>query len=453
MALKDQTGKKQSQNLEQEALDALRVHREKSGHAPWNHNDNQQLKRLDKKQKKQQRERQAQQEGQKIPPRLTRATTKAFTTVAEAIPPIAAKMEIIEAPAPETGPLQVWIDPELGRLAVGLKRTSEYLVWSILRHYFGQPGWTTRDQLFTKLKEAGVVKNRRSFNRILKSGKDLFWSLAGDRVYLRGYVKISGQLTQLAIKSNPDLIATNIPGVRSVQITTNGDLGDFKAQVYAGWLTHREDPKIARATLCTLFGVVADTLRNWEERLGADLEKITNYGQTHLHPLKDEAIADYIPEHSYSYVTRRGEIRIRWQQPNTYRTKNIPQKHTKGQSRKARFAAAKVAWFQPVESCAHSQHPREKLPFDRSHREPKRYFSTVKALRRFLKRLEKRGELGIKPETPRYIYRGEDKYQHGIWEVSLTGHAETNAWERMPIKSEYAWWKGYQAHQQQAKVS
>lgn len=366
---------------------------------------------------------------------------------------MAAKIEVIAPPAPEPGPLQVWIDPELGRLAVGLKKPSEYLVWSVARHHFGNPGWTKRDRLFAKLKNAGIVKTKRSFNRILKSGKGLFWRLAGDRIYLVGYVKLSGQLTQLALKDNPDLVATNIPGVRGVHITIEGDMGDFKAQIYAGWLTHREDPKIARATLCTLFGVVADTLRNWEERLGADLEKVSNYGQTSLNPLENEAIADYIPPHSYNYVTRRGEIRIRWQQPNTYRTKNIPQKHAKGQARKARFAAAKVAWFQPVEICAHSSHPREKLPFDRTHREPKRYFPTAKALQQFLKRMEKRGEEGIKPEAPRYIYRGEDKYQHGIWEVSLDGEANTTAWERMTIRKEYGWWKGYQAHQKQVKVS
>ncbi len=49
-----------------------------------------------------------------------------------------------------------------------------------------------------------------------------------------------------------------------------------------------------------LFDVVKDTLRNWEDRLGTDLEKITNYGQTSLDPLENEAIADYIPEHSYN---------------------------------------------------------------------------------------------------------------------------------------------------------
>jgi hypothetical protein len=454
VALEDpQVEKKQPQNLEQKALAALRAHREKSGHIPWDHSDNDQLKRLDKKQRQHRRDRQSYQEAQRTLSRLASSSPPVFTPVAEAVSQVTAQIEIAETPAPDPVPLQVWIDPELGRLAVGLKKTGEYLLWSVFRHFYGQPGWTTREALFTTLKDAGVINTQRSFNRTLKSGQDLFWSLAGDRVYLRGYVKLSGRLTRIAMDTAPSLVATNVPGVRAVQITITGDLGDFKAQVYAGWLTHREDPTIARDTLCTLFAVVKDTLRNWEDRLGGSLEKVSNYGQTHLHPLEDERVTAYIPAHSYSYVTRRGEIRIRWRQPNTYRTKNIPQKHTKGQSRKARFAAVKVAWFQPVEICAHTPHSREKLPFDRTHREPKRYFPTEKALQQFLKRLERRGEEGIKPATPRYIYRGEDKYQHGIWEVSLDGHAETTAWERMAIKKEYAWWKGYREHQKQLRAS
>ena len=112
---------------------------------------------------------------------------------------------------------------------------------------------------------------------------------------------------------------TNIPGARDVYIRVGGDLGDFKAQIYAGWLEYREAPTIARDTLCKLFAVSRDTLRNWEQRLGAELEIISNYGQTAIDPRQDERVADFIPEHSYNYVTRRGQIRIRWRQPNTYR--------------------------------------------------------------------------------------------------------------------------------------
>ena len=451
MASDHQVGK-QTTNREQEALKALREHRAKSGYVPWNHADNDRLARLDEQQKQQHRQQAELAAGEPYLPRAVVAV-KPYTALSEAIDQVAAQITVLEPPAPETETPQIWVDPELGRLAVGLKRAGEFRLWITARQAFGQPGWTTRDQLFSILKATGIITHRRSLNRLLIKGRDLFWRLAGDRVYLVGYVKLAKALTELARAENPDLVATNIPGVRSVRLDLAGDLGDFKAQVYAGWLTHRESPKIARATLCKLFAVVPDTLRNWEDRLGGELEKVSNFGQTSQHPLTNDRIADFIPEHSYSYVTRRGEIRIRWRQPNTYKTKNIPQKQAKGQSRKARFQAAKVAWFQPVEICAHNPQLREKIPFDRSHRESKRYFPTAQTLQKFLDRLERQGIAGIDPETPRYIYRGEDRYSHGIWEISLTGEAETTAGERLTIKREYAWWAGFQANQLLATAS
>ena len=62
----------------------------------------------------------------------------------------------------------------------------------------------------------------------------------------------------------------------------------------------------------------------------------------------------------------------------------------------------------------------------------------------FMKRMVKQGQEAIKPETPRYIYLGPDRNQHGIWELSLNGHTETFADERMPLKAEFTWWKNYQ---------
>jgi len=119
-----------------------------------------------------------------------------------------------------------------------------------------------------------AIGSQRNYNRLLKHGAGLFWNLAGDRVYLRGTVKVAARLTALAKAEKPALVATNIPGVREVYLRVGGDLGDFKAQVYAGWLAYREGPKIARDTLCKLFAVSRDTLRNWEQRLGASLEVI-----------------------------------------------------------------------------------------------------------------------------------------------------------------------------------
>lgn len=348
-------------------------------------------------------------------------------------------------------PVEVRVDPEQGRLAMALKKTGEYLVWAIARHYHGQPGWVERQTLYESLQTARVGISRRHYNRLLKQGEGVFWGLASDgRVWLRSYIKVSRHLTRLAREIAPELVTTNIPGVRDVYLKVSGSVGDFKTQVYAGWLTYRQDPKIARDTLCTLFACTKDTLRNWEKRLGSTIEIITNWSQSAVNPLEDDTIVDYLPDHAYAYVTRRGQIRLRWRQPNRYKTRNIREHHCKGQSRKARFASAVAAWYQPVEICAHKA--PDKIPFDRSHRVSKRYFSTVDELRRLLKRLEKQDVPGITPATPRYVYRGQDHNDHGIYELSLDGEVCTTAWERMPLKAEYMWWKGYNVHLTQLRA-
>ncbi len=453
-----QTDQNQAQTREQEALTALRAHRAQMGIKPWNNDDNERLRALDQQQKQQQAERQAYRDGLYIyRQRRVSSTPVRFETPAAVLPALPITCSPAEEsdlsstslpdnpPPADAEPLRVRIDPELGRLALGLGKSSEYRVWVVARHYFGNPGWVTRDRLLETLVAAGVIRTRRHFNRLLKAGDGLFWSLANGKVYLRGVVKVAQHLAEQAARAHPSLVATNIPGTRDVWIEAAGDIGGFKALVYAAWLVHREDPTIARETLCGLFHCTEDTLRNWEARLGGTITPIRNYAQTALHPLTDNQIMDYLPEHHYSYVTRRGEIRIRWQQPNTYRTKDIRQHAHKGQSRKVRFAAAKVAWYQPVERWT-SDHEIEKLPFDRSHRVPKRYFETDEQLRKFLERRAKKGQPGITPQTPRYVYLGEDAYGHGLFELSLDGWVQTRADERLPIRAEKMWWKGWQQH-------
>ena len=51
--------------------------------------------------------------------------------------------------------------------------------------------------------------------------------------------------------------------------------------------------------------------------------------------------------------------------------------------------------------------------------------------------------------TSRYVYRGQDRNDHGIWELSLDGEVETSADERMSLRREYGWWTGWQANRRQ----
>lgn len=340
-------------------------------------------------------------------------------------------------------PLEVRVDPELGRLAIGLNLAAELRVWLVLRHHFGVPGWTDRQTLYAALEAAGVHHSRRHFNRLLQRGAGIFWGLSGNgRVWLRGYIRVVRTITRLGLTTNPDLLSTNYPGVRPVYLRLDGSLKVFKARLYAGWLAHRENPKIARATLCKLFGCTRETLWGWEALLSRTISVIPSYTQTAVDPREDDRIVDYLPAHAYAYLTRRNEVRIRWQSSNIYRTRLIRQHPHKGQSRKARVAAAKeVLSFRPAENRAGSC-PERQLAFGRDHWEERRYFASVNDWARFLRRGRERGlaaEDLITPQTPRYLFRGVDRNEHVLYELTLDERPHTSVNERISIRQEYVW--------------
>ena len=346
-------------------------------------------------------------------------------------------------------PLECRVDPELGRLALGMNLTAPLRVWLVLREHFGNPGWTHRQTLYKALQSAGIDHSKRHYNRLLREGEGVFWGLAEDgRVWLRGVVRVVIALTEKALEENPDLIETNRPGARDIYIRVDGPLKHFKARLYAAWLAHRENPKIARATLCKLFACTKETLWAWEETLTHTLEVVSSYTQTAIDPKEDDRVVDFIPDHAYTYLTRQHQVRIRWQSPNVYRTKLVRQHARKGQSRKVRMAAAKVIRdSQPAERRAGGRLENKRLAFGRGHWESRQYFATADRFRAFLKRLRARNVVSeVAVEAPRYVFRGYDRYEHAIYELPLDREPQTGAWERISVRKEYVWRAGEARH-------
>ncbi len=350
--------------------------------------------------------------------------------------------------APEPGTLEVRVDPELGRLALGLNLTAPLRVWLVLRHGFGRPGWADRSTLYAALQGAGITLSRRHFNRLLKEGEGLFWGLTGGgRVHARGVIRVVKEVTARALVENPDLVATNTPGVRDVYLRVDGPLTVFKARLYAGWLTHRENPRIARATLCRLFACTRETLWAWEALLPRTLEVIPAYTQTALDPRDDDRLADCIPAHAYNYLTRHNQVRIRWQSPNVYRTRLLRQHPRKGQSRKARVAAAKVIRdSRPAEKSAGGRPDDRRLAFGRAHWEPRQVFATAAHFRAFMQRRQARRRAADASAAPWSVFRGYDRRDHAIYELALDEALLTGAWERISVRKEAVWRRAEERH-------
>jgi len=322
------------------------------------------------------------------------------------------------------------IDPELGRIAIGLRLAALFRLWALARHLARENGgWVARQDLYAQLKPHDIRYTRRHYNRLLKQGTGLFWTLGRDRLYLTGYVRLAERLTRRAIdQGRRELVDTNPPGVRNIHILFSGDHEQFQARVYAAWLTHRECPTISRVALEQLFGRGADTLQRWERLTGIIVQ--TNYAQSAVNPQDDDRILDHAPEHAYNYVDKDGHTRLRWQLPNTYKTPwKYRQHNAKGQSRDARRQAMMLIIYgdtsQPVENYARST----KVEYDRSRREVRIYFDSVNLLQRWRNRFE---------DVIGYVWRGQDRRANGIFELCLDGQLMTYAKERAPIRQEKA---------------
>jgi hypothetical protein len=313
----------------------------------------------------------------------------------------------IAQPAPACDDAVVRLDPELGRLAVGLGRAAELRLWAIARHrsttQHGGRGWVRVEALKADLDRARPY-SKRHLRRLLRAGHGVFWQYSGRRVYLAGVQNLAGALARQAAAASPALVATNIPGrMKDVYLPVDGPHEQWEALLYAGWLAAKNDPTIARATLAALFNRSAETLGRWEQARLAGVVLVTpGYAQVMAGDTLNEETGDqviYIPEGAKAYEDRAGVLHLRWQLPNTYRS-HIRQHNRKGQGRKVRQAVASSLAGEPLEVMAEGQ-PRN----------PRRYYEDVKRLKAALRRQG----VGV-----RYLFLGPDKRECNCWEPAAS---------------------------------
>jgi hypothetical protein len=306
------------------------------------------------------------------------------------------------------------VDPEMARLAIVFDLAAPLRLWVFgraLSRRIDGAGWVSKQALYSGLIEHGYSHTPRHFRRLLAAGEGVFWNLSERKVFLRSWKHVAGQFSLRAQETRQGRIERNRPGVRQVYVPIDGSLQQWEAHLYAAWHAYRENPTISRSELSCLFGRDVTTLRDWEKkRLAGVLRVRKNYAQC-----PDwETFYNLIPHHAIDYVAGvrfRGRIRrvvrYRWQVPNTY-CSSLKQHHRRGQASKVR-RRVNVSLDLPAD-------------FKRGGL-PRLYHDTPERLRRQARR---------KPDLPaRYVWRGENRHGHGIFEPNQSGFPLTYPDERL----------------------
>lgn len=306
-------------------------------------------------------------------------------------------------------PKTLRVDPELARVAVGLGCAAGFRLWTIARHLTRMADGSSKvskHALKQALRHYRIVYTRQHLNRLMRSGEGIFWNSNRHTLYIRSGSHVARCLTQQALDSCPDLLL-NKPGVQDVLLSPCGTLEGWQAMIYAGWLTHRDNPTISRETLQKLFNRTPETLRRWEAiHLDNNLIVRTNFAQC----ASVETALNIMPERLNTYVanTPTGEqLRLIWQLPNSYTVKTIKTHRHRGQSKTVRKAVNQQL-----------QHPANL--WRGGSLVCKLYFDRPKLAQHHL--AEHGGFI--------YLWRGENRHQHGIFEVTDNGWSETNSNER-----------------------
>jgi hypothetical protein len=323
-----------------------------------------------------------------------------------------AALDALDTPAPvEPPPVRdadadadlVRLDPELGRLAVGLGLAAELRVWAIARQRSTTQhdgcGWVVVRELRAALDRARPYTDRH-LRRLLRGGHGLFWQYSRHRVYLAGVQKLAAALAWQAAVMCPTLVSTNIPGrLKDVYLPVTGTHEQWEATLYAGWLAAKDDPTIARATLEQLFNRTAATLLRWEQARLAGVVVVTpGFAQVAAADTLDPDTGDQripVPAGARTYEDQRGTLYLRWQMPNTYWS-HIRQHPHKGQGRKVRQAVASSLASEPLEVMAEGQ-PRN----------TRRYYEDVKRLKAAIRR---------HGPAVRYLFVDRDRRGRNCWE-------------------------------------
>jgi hypothetical protein len=330
-------------------------------------------------------------------------------------------------------------EPEISRLAMALDMGPEDRIHNIARtigYIYNEDGKViggrdeiSRKELFEALQRFGITYHHEHFNRIIRQGTGVFWGSSRTHIYIRSRGTVGVNLTQIADAEGLEAVYTNPPGAWDMLIPVAGSIERYYGHVYASWLSYRSKvklPKIARSTLSTLFNRTDEQLRNYEkEHLVGTLKVDHTTAQTTDVHLTDESFA--------SSITTTGETLYVKRWSNTYES-SIRQHESRGQARKTRrkveavYSDSQSIPKEATDSKIVSRFNRRILTqhFELGGKTP---VEALEVMNRAAKQAE---EHGIEV----FLDVGQNTFGHNILEISDTGYAVTDAFTRVPVRSE-----------------
>lgn len=204
------------------------------------------------------------------------------------------------------------LQPEIAQAALKLHKDREYRVWVLARALdaAGSSGVKIADlQAFIRQEEIRGL-SPRTLTKALKRGEGIFWTMDGERLWLRGMWPVSKALGITRLTHAPALIGCDWAQT----------LKTFRAACYAARFPAGDNysAPISRKTLSKLTGRTARTQRNYDKAAG--VEKKKNYKATGKSWRKGDT---NIPDgHTVDYVQGKLEL-LRWM-PNSYRAPLLP---------------------------------------------------------------------------------------------------------------------------------
>jgi hypothetical protein len=310
------------------------------------------------------------------------------------------------------------VDPDLARVSIGLLKANLFRLWIIARSLTRRAdgsGTIAKRSLKSALPAHDIHYTRQHINRLIAAGDGLFWNIGDERLFIRSSQFVSQRLTLEALATSPALVLNNRPGSRDMYVSLSGSLADWESQLYAAWMASRNNPTISRERLSALFNRTDETLRQWEAKRSEQLKVRTNYAQC----ADPESLPFTPPLHCRAYVaTKDGKhsIRLRWQLPNTYLVSGYREHARRGQARKVR-KVVNALLHEPADlwrgGLLHGQ---------------KRYFDKAERLHGYRKKYV--------DAAVTYLWLGENRWRHGIYEYTSTGYKETEVAERAFFSTE-----------------